>query len=116
MIAMQEPTFLILAALAAAPLHGYGVIQEVEKLSGGAVKLRAGTLYGALDRLVEQELITVDREEAVEGRLRRYYRLTDAGAGVLAGEIDRLRRNAAAAEDQLRRRPGGLATGSAYAM
>ena len=113
---MQEPTFLILAALAAAPRHGYGVIQEVEQLSGGTVKLRAGTLYGALDRLVEQELITVDREEAVEGRLRRYYRLTDAGAGVLAGEISRLRRNAEAAEEQLRRRPGGLATGFAYGV
>jgi DNA-binding PadR family transcriptional regulator len=115
-IVMQEPTFLILAALAAAPRHGYGVIQAVENLSGGAVKLRAGTLYGALDRLVEQELITVDREEAVEGRLRRYYRLTDAGAGVLSGEIERLRRNATAAEDQLRRRPGGLATGLAYGV
>jgi DNA-binding PadR family transcriptional regulator len=113
-IGMQEPTFLILTALAAAPRHGYGVIQAVEELSGGTVKLRAGTLYGALDRLAEQELITVDREEAVEGRLRRYYRLTDAGAGVLAGEISRLRRNAEAAEEQLRRRPGGLAAGFAY--
>jgi DNA-binding PadR family transcriptional regulator len=115
-IAMQEPTFLILAALAAAPRHGYGVIQAVEELSGGAVTLRAGTLYGALDRLVEQELITVDREEAVEGRLRRYYRLTDTGATVLTGEVERLRRNARAAEEQLRRRPGGLAAGSAYAV
>jgi DNA-binding PadR family transcriptional regulator len=52
----------------------------------------------------------------VEGRLRRYYRLTDAGAGVLASEIERLRRNAAAAEEQLRRRPGGLATGFAYGV
>ena len=48
---MQEPTFLILTALAAQPLHGYGVIQAVRELSGGDVVLRAGTLYGALDRL-----------------------------------------------------------------
>ncbi|MCO8270655.1 PadR family transcriptional regulator [Actinoplanes sp. TRM 88003] len=102
---MQEPTFLILAALAEQPRHGYGVIQAVADLSGGDVKLRAGTLYGALDRLDDQGLIEVDREEAVDGRLRRYYRLTDSGAGALAAEIERLRRNATAAEQQLRRRP-----------
>jgi DNA-binding PadR family transcriptional regulator len=108
---MQEPTFLILTALAVEPLHGYGVIQSVLSLSGGEVKLRAGTLYGALDRLAEQELVEVDREEAVDGRLRRYYRLTDSGAGALSAEIARLRRNASAAEKQLRRRPlmGGAA-------
>jgi len=112
MVAMQEPTFLILTALASGPLHGYGVIQEVSSLSGGEVRLRAGTLYGALDRLTEQDLIVVDREEAVDGRLRRYYRLTDRGAGVLATEVDRLRRNAAAAAARLGPRgqtAGGLA-------
>ncbi|GIF20089.1 DNA-binding PadR family transcriptional regulator [Actinoplanes tereljensis] len=108
---MQEPTFLILTALAAEPLHGYGVILSVAALSGGDVKLRAGTLYGALDRLAEQGHIEVDREEAVDGRLRRYYRLTDSGAGALSAEVERLRRNASAAETQLRRRPsfGGAA-------
>jgi len=101
---MQEPTFLILTALAAQPLHGYGVIQAVKELSGGDVVLRAGTLYGALDRLAEQGLVTVDREEAVDGRLRRYYRLTDAGAAALAGQVERLRRHAGAAEARLRLR------------
>jgi DNA-binding PadR family transcriptional regulator len=113
---LQEPTFLILAALAEQPMHGYGVIQEVTTLSAGRVTLRPGTLYGALDRLVEQGLVDQDRDEIVDGRLRRYYRLTDAGAGVLTGEISRLRRNAEAAEDQLRRRPGGLSTGFAYGI
>ena len=103
---MQEPTFLILTALAAQPLHGYGIIQSVTALSGGDVKLRAGTLYGALDRLAEQDLIAVDREEVVDGRLRRYYRLSDGGAQALATQVDRLRRNASAAEAELRRRPG----------
>jgi DNA-binding PadR family transcriptional regulator len=113
-VVMQEPTFLILAALAAEPRHGYGVIQAVYGLSGGEVKMRAGTLYGALDRLAEQKLITVDREEAVDGRLRRYYRLTDTGTGALTSEIERLRRNATAAEEQLRRRPGGFTAGFAF--
>jgi DNA-binding PadR family transcriptional regulator len=101
MVAMQEPTFLILTALAGGPLHGYGVIQEVTSLSGGEVTLRAGTLYGALDRLVERALIAIDREEAVDGRLRRYYRLTEGGARALATEADRMRRNATAATARL---------------
>jgi DNA-binding PadR family transcriptional regulator len=71
---MQEPTFLILTALAAQPLHGYAIIQSVAALSGDEVKLRPGTLYGALDRLADQGLIAVDREEAVDGRLRRWCR------------------------------------------
>jgi DNA-binding PadR family transcriptional regulator len=105
---MQEPTLLILTALAEHPLHGYGIVQSVLTLSGGDVKLKPGTLYGALDRLAEQGLIEVDREEAVEGRLRRYYRLSDAGAATLAGEVARLRKRAATAETQLRKRPGGV--------
>ncbi|MET8147761.1 PadR family transcriptional regulator [Actinoplanes sp. NPDC049668] len=112
---MQEPTFLILTALATGPKHGYGVTQEVAELSEGTVKLRAGTLYGALDRLVEQELITVDRQEVVDGRLRRYYRLTDAGAGRLAERARRLRKQAEAAESRLRTRPNlalGFTAGS----
>jgi DNA-binding PadR family transcriptional regulator len=103
---MQEPTFLILTALAAQPLHGYGLIQAVAELSDGDVRLRAGTLYGALDRLADQGLIEVDHEEAVEGRLRRYYRLSDTGAGALAVQAGRLRRNVAAADANLRTRPG----------
>jgi DNA-binding PadR family transcriptional regulator len=103
---LQEPTFLILAALAAQPLHGYGVIQEVAELSDGRVKLRAGTLYGALDRLVEQGLVAADREEIVEGRLRRYYRLTDDGAAVLEAEARRLTSNAEAAVKRLGARAG----------
>ena len=103
---MQEPTFLILTALAAQPLHGYGILQSVLGLSDGDVRLRPGTLYGALDRLADQGLIEVDHEEAVEGRLRRYYRLSDGGAAALATEVDRLRRRATTAEAQLGRRPG----------
>ena len=101
---LQEPTFLILAALAEQPMHGYGVIQEVTALSAGRVTLRPGTLYGALDRLVEQGLVDQDRDEVVDGRLRRYYRLTDAGATVLAAEASRLTSNAEAAVQRLGRR------------
>jgi PadR family transcriptional regulator len=105
---MQEPTFLILTALVNAPMHGYGIIQEVAALSGDRVTLRPGTLYGALDRLVEQGLVAVDGEEVVDGRLRRYYRLTDEGVTALDAEVARLSANASAAKSRLGKRARGL--------
>jgi DNA-binding PadR family transcriptional regulator len=112
---LQEPTFLILAALAAEPAHGYGITQAVATLSGGRVNLRPGTLYGALDRLAEQGLVVADREEIVDGRLRRYYRLSDDGATVLEAEAQRLTGNAKAAMAGLRRRGRRAAPGTAHA-
>jgi DNA-binding PadR family transcriptional regulator len=78
-------------------------MQAVERLSDDRVTLRAGTLYAALDRLTSEGLLTVDREEAVEGRLRRYYRLTDHGIAELSGEIERMRAAASVAAARLRR-------------
>jgi DNA-binding PadR family transcriptional regulator len=105
---MQEATFLILTALTDGSQHGYGIITEVREISEGRVRLRAGTLYTALDRLRADGMIDVDREEVVEGRLRRYYRLTPAGAQRLAAEAARLQANARAALTRLR--PLGLTT------
>src|SRR5262252_5683627 len=100
--AMQEATFLILTALAASSQHGYGILTNVNEISGGRVRLRAGTLYTALDRLRADGLVEVDREEIVEGRLRRYYRLTPAGSDLLADEAARMQANAQAALSRLR--------------
>ncbi len=100
---MQEATFLILTALAAGSRHGYAISAEVARISDGRVQLRPGTLYAALDRLRADGLICVDREEVVESRLRRYYRLTPEGARQLAAEAERLRSNAAAALERLGR-------------
>jgi DNA-binding PadR family transcriptional regulator len=105
---MQEPTFLIMTALAAGAQHGYGIMADVMRISDGRVRLRAGTLYAALDRLKADGLVTSDRDEIVDGRLRRYYRITDEGAGQLAAEVRRMRANAAAAALRL-----GLAGGTA---
>jgi DNA-binding PadR family transcriptional regulator len=106
--AMQEATFLILTALAGGSQHGYGIIAEVQQISGGRVRLRAGTLYTALDRLRADGLIEVDREEITGGRLRRYYRLTPQGTGRLAAEAARLHANATAALTRLK--PSAVAT------
>ena len=107
---MQEATFLILTALAAGTQHGYGIISDVAEISDGRVKLLAGTLYTALDRLREDGLIGVDREEVVDNRLRRYYRLTPTGEKRLADEAARLHAHATAA---LRRLNPNLAGGLA---
>jgi DNA-binding PadR family transcriptional regulator len=99
--AMQEATFLILTALAGGTQHGYGIITDVERISDQRVRLRAGTLYTALDRLRADRLVEVDREEIVDGRLRRYYRLTAVGQERLAAEAARLRANALVAMSRL---------------
>jgi DNA-binding PadR family transcriptional regulator len=99
---LQEPTFLILTALAAGAQHGYGIMTDVAQISGGRVKLRAGTLYAALDRLSGERFVEADREEIVGARLRRYYRLTPAGAQRLADEVERLRANTTVAAARLR--------------
>ena len=99
---MQEATFLILTALAGGTQHGYGIITDVERISDQRVRLRAGTLYTALERLRADRLVEVDREEIVDSRLRRYYRLTPAGGDLLATEAARLQANAHVAMSRLK--------------
>jgi DNA-binding PadR family transcriptional regulator len=102
---VQEPSFLILTALAQEPLHGYVLLRRIEELSDGRVRLRAGTLYAALDRLVGVGLVAVDGEEVVEGRLRRYYLLTEIGHHALALEAHRWQANVEAANRVLAAHP-----------
>lgn len=99
---LREPTFLILTALAAGPQHGYGIMTDVAEISGGRVRLRAGTLYAALNRLATERLVEFDREEIVDARLRRYYRLTPQGTQRLEAEVERMRNNTAVAARRLR--------------
>lgn len=99
---MREPTFLILTALADGPRHGYGIVQEVGTLSGGRVTLLTGTLYTALDRLSAEGLVEHDHDEPVDGRVRRYYRLTADGLAALTAETARMRQLTAAAEARIR--------------
>jgi PadR family transcriptional regulator, regulatory protein PadR len=85
---MTGQAFFVLTALANGPRHGYGIVSEVDDLSQGRVQLKIGSLYGVLERLAADGLIELDREEAHDGRLRRYYRLTKDGRGALAEEAD----------------------------
>ena len=82
---MREPTYFTLAALLDGPLHGYAIAKRAEAVSDGRVRLTAGTLYSALDRLLGQGLVAVD-----DGRARRYYRLTSSGRRSLEAVAARL--------------------------
>ncbi|MEU4674543.1 PadR family transcriptional regulator [Amycolatopsis sp. NPDC023774] len=94
---LSEQAFLVLTVLVEHPQHGYAVLRMVDELSDGRVQLRVGTLYGVLDRLANDGLVELDREEVHQGRLRRYYRATDKGVRVLGAETHRLAANVNAA-------------------
>lgn len=102
---LRPASYFVLASLLDGPLHGYAIAARAEQLSQGEVRLTAGTLYGALERMAGQGLVQADREETVEGRLRRYYRLSDQGRDAVLREADRL---AAAARVVQRRRPAPI--------
>ena len=92
---MREPTYFVLAALLAGPLHGYAIIKRAEELSGGRVRLATGTLYTALDRLTAQGHVELVGEETVAGRVRRTYGLTESGSAALRAEAQRMAQAAA---------------------
>ncbi len=81
----------ILLALAAEDLHGYGIMQEIARQSGGRYRMGPGTLYDNLDKLSGEGLVEeAEQPEADVDPRRRYYRLTAAGRGLLAEEVARL--------------------------
>ncbi|SEN73224.1 Transcriptional regulator PadR-like family protein [Nonomuraea pusilla] len=82
--------YFVLAALRAGPLHGHAISKSVKELSGGRVQPSVGTLYGILERLNERGVIAVDREETVNGRNRRYFRITDEGQALVEAEARRM--------------------------
>ncbi|WP_020390501.1 PadR family transcriptional regulator [Kribbella catacumbae] len=92
---LTESQYFLLAALLDGPLHGYGIIKATEQATDGRLRLAVGTLYGALERLERAGLVEADHEEIVDGRARRYYRLTDDGGAMLQREALRLQQAAA---------------------
>ncbi|MGI9615928.1 MAG: PadR family transcriptional regulator [Acidimicrobiales bacterium] len=83
----------IIVALAGAEKHGYAIMRDIDELSGGAVSMGPGTLYGSIKRMIEQGLVEeVDErpDPALDDQRRRYYRLTILGHQVGAAEQARL--------------------------
>ena len=87
---LTEPVLLVLLSLAEQPRHGYSIIRDVEQISDGRVVLSTGTLYGALQRLLENGWIE-HFEEAEASRDRRAYRLTARGRRNLQQEVERMK-------------------------
>ena len=89
--ALTEPVLLVLMSLAEQPRHGYSILKDIESMSGGRVQLSTGTLYGALQRLLDDGWIERVEEDNAP-RDRRTYRLTSRGRRNLQMEIERMRR------------------------
>jgi len=98
---LSEPVLLILISLAGEPRHGYALIQDIETLSQGRVRLSTGTLYGALPRLLEEGWIERFAQED-KSREKQAYRLTGAGRRQLEWELERMKRLARAGSLRLR--------------
>src|SRR5215470_7699018 len=88
--ALSEPVLLVLLSLAEQPRHGYSILKDIESMSDGRVLLGTGTLYGALERLLDHGWIERVQEENAP-RDRRTYRLTSRGRKNLQMEIERMR-------------------------
>ena len=86
---LTEPVLLILTSLAGQPRHGYALIQDIELLSGGRVRMSTGTLFGALHRLLNDGWIERFEQEDT-ARQKQAYRLTAAGRKQLQIELDRM--------------------------
>ena len=84
---LTETVYYVLLALHA-PLHGYGVMQLVERITGGRVNLGPGTLYGALTALTEKGWITP--VSGAKGDRKKEYVITDAGRRAVREEVERL--------------------------
>ena len=85
--ALTEAVYYIMLSLCT-PLHGYGIMQKVQELSNGRVVLGAGTLYGALNTLVQKNWIVPHTQE--KSSRKKEYVITDAGKAKLNEEINRL--------------------------
>lgn len=97
-LALTEAVYYILLSLCA-PQHGYGIMQQTERLSQGRVRLAAGTLYGALNNLCLKGWIEALPGEA--GSRKKEYGITEAGLQVLYAELARLRQLVANGEEIL---------------
>lgn len=84
---MTETAFYILFCLQK-PNHGYGIVQIVEKLTDGAIRLAPGTMYGSLSKMEKDGVIRFVREEDK----RKIYEITELGTEVLSIELDRIKR------------------------
>jgi DNA-binding PadR family transcriptional regulator len=109
---MRDATYYTLAVLLDGPSHGYAVLQRVKEMTGGKVSLTTGTLYGTIDRLVDEGLIRRAGSDIVRGRARQYFEITDKGSGAVQLEAERLAQAAKAVQKAMRARTEGQRVGA----
>jgi transcriptional regulator, PadR family len=85
---LTEATYYIMLSLSS-PLHGYGIMQKVEEMTQGTVRLGAGTLYGAINKLLKEELIS-EVDDSLGDSRRKCYILTQLGVEVVKAEHSRV--------------------------
>lgn len=93
MLPLTPAVFHILLALADGEKHGYSIMQEVSRITEGAIQMGPGTLYGTIKRMLEAGLIEESDERpdpAMDDERRRYYRMTSFGERVAQAEAGRL--------------------------
>ena len=95
-VPMTETAFYILLCLKK-PNHGYGIVQKVEKLTDGAIRLAPGTMYGSLSKMEKDGLIQFIREEDK----RKIYQITELGLEVLQLELKRIERLYRIAQEEI---------------
>lgn len=95
-MAADKLELLVLKTLALEPLHGYGIAKRIEQVSGGVFTVTLGSLYPALQRLEQDDLVLAEWKPSENGRRARYYRLTPAGRRRLGSEQKEWERAAAA--------------------
>ena len=96
-VPMTETAFYILLCLQK-PNHGYGVVQKVEKLTDGAIKLAPGTMYGSLSKMEKDNVIEFIKEEDK----RKIYQITELGSQVLELELQRITRLYKIAQEEMK--------------
>jgi len=90
LLPLSPATLHVLLALTGGELHGYGILLEVARQSGGQYKIGPGTLYDNIKKLLKLGLVEESAAASTDGEPRRTYRLTQAGSGVLGAETERL--------------------------
>ena len=99
---LTVPVYQILLSLVSDDFHGYAIIQDIAARTSGEVSLTASTLYAAIRRLREADLIEelTDRPDDDSDPRRRYYRITGIGREVVQAEAERLERQVMMARDK----------------
>ncbi|UCG87616.1 MAG: helix-turn-helix transcriptional regulator [Gemmatimonadota bacterium] len=111
LLPLKPQDYHILFVLLDGERHGYGMVKQIERETGGVIRLEAGNLYRSVRRLIKQGLIVEsDRRPAPESddERRRYYAVTEFGRQVVAAETERMRKLVAAARARLATSSGKL--------